>query len=131
MSSTQLVLSNDVIIVNGTVTANTLDASTLGTNNLTVTGDIYVGTNETYVPVGCISIYSGATAPSGWLICNGQEISRSTYSNLYEIIGTTYGSGNNVDTFNLPNLQERLPLGKSQSANLGATGGSNEVTLHP
>lgn len=55
------------------------------------------------VPIGAILEYAGATSPGGYLLCDGSEISRTTYSNLYAIIGTTYGVGDGVNTFNLPN----------------------------
>jgi len=56
------------------------------------------------VPTGTVLWYAGTTAPVGWLVQNGQAISRTTYSNLFSIIGTTYGSGDGSATFNLPDL---------------------------
>lgn len=55
------------------------------------------------VPVGVISMYAGNTAPAGYLLCDGSAVSRSVYSSLFSIIGTSYGSGNGSTTFNLPN----------------------------
>lgn len=57
-------------------------------------------------PVGSIQAYGGTTAPSGWLLCQGQAVSRTTYSELFAVIGTAYGSGNGSSTFNLPNLTQ-------------------------
>ena len=68
-------------------------------------------TINTNTPVGSISLFAGATAPSGWLICDGSAISRTTYANLFSVIGTTYGVGNGSTTFNIPNLQGRVPVG--------------------
>ena len=51
-------------------------------------------TETSGVPVGAINLWGGSTAPSGWLLCNGAEVSRSTYSNLFSVIGTTFGAGN-------------------------------------
>ena len=51
-----------------------------------------------------------ASAPSGFLECNGQAISRTTYSALFAIVGTTYGSGNGSTTFNVPDLKNDVPL---------------------
>lgn len=54
-------------------------------------------------PTGVIFPFAGLTAPSGFLICDGSAISRTTYANLFKAIGTTYGSGDGSTTFNLPN----------------------------
>lgn len=56
-------------------------------------------------PSGSITAFGGASAPSGWLICDGSAVSRSTYSALFAVIGTAYGAGNGSSTFNLPNGQ--------------------------
>lgn len=68
-------------------------------------------------------LYAGKTAPSGWLLCDGSAVSRTTYSALYDAIGTTYGSGDGSTTFNLPNMSGRVPVGVSSPYKLGATGG--------
>lgn len=81
------------------------------------------------VPTGTVSMFAGSTAPTGYLLCQGQAVSRTTYSALFSVIGTTYGSGNGSTTFNLPNLQGRFPLGKSSSHALASTGGAETVTL--
>lgn len=56
-------------------------------------------------PPGTVSAYAGATAPAGYLVCDGSAISRSTYSALFAAIGTTYGVGNGSTTFNVPDLR--------------------------
>lgn len=81
------------------------------------------------VPVGAVSMYAGSTAPSGYLLCQGQAVSRTTYADLFAAIGTTYGAGNGSTTFNLPNLQGKFALGKSSSYALGSSGGASTVTL--
>lgn len=84
-------------------------------------------------PAGVISMYAGSTAPSGWLICNGSAVSRTTYSRLFSAIGTTYGAGNGSTTFNLPNLKGKVPVGLDASQtefnSLGKTGGEKKHTL--
>lgn len=65
---------------------------------------------------GTISMFSGASAPTGFLLCDGAEVSRTTYAALFAITSTTYGAGNGSTTFNVPNLQGRFPLGYSSSA---------------
>lgn len=80
---------------------------------------------------GVIEAYAGNTAPEGYLLCNGQAVSRTTYANLYAQIGTTYGAGNGSTTFNVPNLNGRVIVGKDSSnfSTLGGSGGSINTTL--
>lgn len=83
------------------------------------------------VPVGTISMFGGAAAPTGYFLCDGTAVSRTTYAALFAIISTTYGVGDGSTTFNLPNLQQRFPLGKATSgtgATLGGTGGAIDHT---
>lgn len=68
-------------------------------------------TVRSQVPVGSI-LSSGLTAvPGGFLLCNGLAVSRTVYADLFAAIGTTYGVGDGVTTFNLPNLVGRAPIG--------------------
>lgn len=64
------------------------------------------------LPPGLISPYAGATAPTGWLLCAGQAVSRTTYAALFAATSTTYGAGNGSTTFNLPDLRGRVAAGK-------------------
>ena len=77
--------------------------------------------------VGEVSMYSGASAPTGWLICDGSAVSRTTYSDLFTVVSTTYGVGDGATTFNLPDLQGNFVIGKSGSYALAATGGSKDA----
>lgn len=82
---------------------------------------------------GIISMYAGVNSPTGYLFCNGQAVSRTTYSRLFSVIGTIYGAGNGTGTFNLPNLQGRVPVGLKASEpifnTLGNIGGTGAHTL--
>lgn len=84
-------------------------------------------------PPGVVNIYAGATAPTGWLICDGSAVSRNTYANLFLVIGTTYGDGDGSTTFNLPNLKGRIPVGYDMEnvnfLTLGGSGGEETHTL--
>jgi microcystin-dependent protein len=60
---------------------------------------------------GIILMFAGSSIPTGWLLCNGAQVSRSTYSNLFSAIGTTYGAGDGSTTFNIPDIQETVPVG--------------------
>jgi len=77
---------------------------------------------------GTILSWSDSSIPSGFLECDGSAVSRSTYSALFAVIGTTYGAGDGSTTFNVPDLQDNVPVGKSGTKALASTGGANTVT---
>jgi microcystin-dependent protein len=120
--------------------AKVLDISATG---VAVTG-AFSGNGAT--PVGAVSDYAGSTAPTGWLLCYGQAVSRSTYSALFAVISTDYGVGDGSTTFNVPDCRGRVVAGQDDmggtSANrltgltdgvngdtLGGTGGLESTTL--
>lgn len=74
------------------------------------------------VPSGMISAYGGSAAPTGWLLCDGSAVSRTTYAGLFAIISTTYGPGDSSTTFNLPDMRGRVPVGAGTGAGGGASG---------
>jgi microcystin-dependent protein len=74
------------------------------------------------VNVGFIGMYAGATAPTGYLICDGQAVSRTTYADLFSAIGTTWGAGDGSTTFNVPGLNDRYPRHRNVSGAAGAVG---------
>lgn len=84
---------------------------------------------STNVPIGGILLYAGTTPPLGWYLCQGQFASRTSFAALFAIIGTTYGIGNGVSTFNLPNLVDRVPVGAGNNWAAGAIGGEFVNTL--
>jgi len=78
------------------------------------------------VNTGIVVPWGSAVIPSGFLECNGQSVSTSTYAGLFAVIGYTYGgSGGN---FNVPDLTDRTVVNKSNTKNLAQTGGANTVT---
>jgi microcystin-dependent protein len=79
------------------------------------------------IPTATIVPWSSSSVPSGFLECNGAAVSRSTYSALFAIVGTTYGAGDGASTFNLPDLQDNVAMGKSGTKALASTGGANTV----
>jgi microcystin-dependent protein len=86
------------------------------------------------LPIGTILLYSGniktlIDSTPRWLLCDGSEVSRSMYQDLFNVIGVTYGSGNSYDTFTLPDFRARFPLGSNDSNNesLVAGGASTHV----
>ena len=76
------------------------------------------------VLIGEIKIFAGSTVPDGYLMCNGQEVSRTEYAELFAVIGTTYGVGDNSTTFNIPDYRGRVVIGTSLDYQLGSTGGN-------
>ena len=74
---------------------------------------------ETSFQTSDIKIATSSTIQNGWLLCNGAAISRTTYANLFDKIGTTYGSGDGSTTFNIPDLRDRYIIGADTNA-LGA-----------
>jgi microcystin-dependent protein len=80
------------------------------------------------IPTGTITPWSQASAPTGFLECDGAAVSRSTYAALFAVVSTTYGAGDGSTTFNLPELTDRVACGKSNNKNFASTGGANTVT---
>jgi microcystin-dependent protein len=98
------------------------------------------------VPAGVVHQYAGSSAPNGYLLCDGSDVSRSDYANLFDAIGTSYGNGDGATTFGLPDFRGRIPAGKDDmggsaasrltsggsgvdGATLGATGGAETHTM--
>lgn len=69
------------------------------------------GTLYADAPIGTISPFGGSAIPSGYLLCNGQAVSRTTYAALFTAIGVAFGSGDGSTTFNVPDLRETVPVG--------------------
>lgn len=80
-------------------------------------------------PPGVMKQFAGATAPSGWLMCNGSAVSRTTYAALFAAIGTAFGTGDGVTTFNVPNTQNRVLVGAGGLYSRGSTGGSKDAIV--
>jgi microcystin-dependent protein len=82
-------------------------------------------------PAGIIQMYGGLTVPTSWLLCDGSAVSRTTYSRLYTAIGTNYGLGDGSTTFNLPNLTNKMPIGKGTGSfsTLNNQGGAETFSL--
>jgi microcystin-dependent protein len=118
------------VFLDGIISASPLPAGTLApyAGPITVHADAAAATPTSNQP------------PLGWLWCAGQAVSRSTYSALFAAIGTTYGAGDGSQTFNVPDLRGRVPVGLdnmggsdagrlSSSNTLGTTGGTEGHTL--
>jgi microcystin-dependent protein len=66
--------------------------------------------------IGMISLYAGSSAPPGFLLCDGEAVSRTTYSDLFAVVGTSFGAGDGSTTFNLPDLAGRVPIGQGRQS---------------
>ena len=78
---------------------------------------------------GKVFAFAGNFTPAGCLLCDGSEVSRSDYWELFAIVGTTYGAGDGSTTFNLPNIESRTIIGESDNYAFGSTGGEEAHTL--
>lgn len=89
-----------------------------------------IGGSSNGIPIGTIMQYAGFAAPQGYLLCEGQALSKTDYAELYAVIGNYFG-GTETE-FYLPDLRERVPVGKNSAKTdyaLGETGGTATVTL--
>ena len=116
--------------VTGTLSAAATTASSLTVNgatqvngDLTVTGTATIAGGISALPPGAVVPYAGGSAPTGFLVCDGTAVSRSTYSTLFGIINEAFGAGDGSTTFNLPNLEDRFPMGATTPKPVGTTGG--------
>lgn len=106
-------------------------------STLEVTGGITVPAAGplNFIPAGCVMWKASTNVPTGWLECNGAAVSRTTYATLFTDLGTTYGSGDGSTTFNLPNQERRVIVGKGGTGTatlantIGSTGGAETHTL--
>ena len=110
-------------VVNGNFSAT---GSESVTGNLTVGGNLNVLGYSNVVPSGTIMMWATSSAPTGYLLCNGQSLSTSTYPNLFSAIGYTFGGSGS--SFLVPNYQNQMPIGASGSYALASTGGSTSIT---
>lgn len=78
---------------------------------------------------GDIKMAGYVVPEAGWLVANGQAVSRTTYAALYAKIGTTFGAGDGANTFQLPDLADRMPMGAGITYDLGEQGGAAEYVL--
>lgn len=94
-------------VPNTFVNGDTIDAGEVNANFSYVDDAITAG----IVPSGSVLDFAGASAPTGWFLCYGQAVSRTTYASLFSVIGTAFGTGDGSTTFNLPDLRGRVAAG--------------------
>jgi microcystin-dependent protein len=120
VTGTGSVVLSDSAALTGTPTAPTASA---GTSTTQIATTAFVAQNA--VLTGALLMWPTASAPSGYLLCNGAAVSRTTYAALYAVVGTTFGVGDGSTTFNVPNYTNRMPYGTT----IGATGGSADAVV--
>jgi microcystin-dependent protein len=81
-------------------------------------------------PTGAVLMFAASTPPSGWLMCDGTAVSRTTYSALFAVIGTSYGIGDGSTTFALPNMAGKFPRGNTISSGAGADTHTHTSAAH-
>jgi microcystin-dependent protein len=132
-------LTSNLSVTSSMITDGTIATADIADNAITAAK---LASGAAFVS-GMVMTHAGSTAPSGWVLCYGQAISRTTYADLFTAIGTTYGAGDGSTTFNVPDLRGRVVAGQDDmggaSANrltspingdtLGASGGSESHTL--
>jgi microcystin-dependent protein len=147
LTRTQLELFNSAVEVSNARIKLPI-RTTLERDAITQEGSIlYNTTNKTvqyrdntewkdFTPAGIIQMYGGSVAPTGWLICDGSEVSQTTYATLFGIIGTTYNTGGEAGgNFRLPDFKRRTAVGAGGTGTgvlgnaLGNTGGTETHTL--
>lgn len=111
----------------GVPTAPTASA---GTNTTQIATTAFVTTaSAAAVPTGSLLMWPSLIAPTGYLLCNGAAVSRTTYASLFALLGTIFGSGDGSTTFNLPDYRDRMPIGAGTTYSAASTGGSKDAIV--
>lgn len=126
--------TNSINSLQSQINSNQTSISNQSAETDTKLADLDNSVSAHVVPVGAIMPFAGPSIPQKWVLCDGRALSRSSYSQLYGAIGTSYGSGNGSTTFNVPDLRGRVIAGQGTSGrlsgwSLGSTGGQDSVTL--
>lgn len=98
-------------------------------NRINIKGEVYdIEAYENPIPTGSVIPFAGVAAPEGFLLCNGQEVSRVTYARLFSVIGEKFGAGDGVTTFQVPNLVEKFIEGTESSVGQTLDAGLPNIT---
>lgn len=111
----------------GTPAAPTASSGTSTTQIATTA--FAMGAAALVMPSGAMIQWPTSSAPTGFLLCDGANVSRTIYSALFAVIGTTFGSGDGTTTFTLPNFENRFPVGAGDLYSVGGTGGSKDAIV--
>jgi microcystin-dependent protein len=108
-------LSGNAVNVKG---GGVVEAATLMVEHASVTGSLSVSGSTDLIPPGTILAYAGKAAPPGWFLCDGSAVSRTKYAALFAAVEITYGGGDGITTFNLPDARGRVILGAGDGSGL-------------
>lgn len=98
-------------------------------NRIDIKGEVYdIEAYKNPVPTGSVIPFAGETPPEGFLLCNGQEVSRVIYARLFNVIKEKFGAGDGVTTFNVPNLVEKFIEGTESSVGQTLDAGLPNIT---
>lgn len=98
-------------------------------NRIDIKGEVYdIEAYKNPIPTGSVIPFAGETPPEGFLLCNGQEVSRVTYSRLFNVIKEKFGAGDGVTTFQVPNLVEKFIEGTESSVGQTLNAGLPNIT---
>ena len=124
-NATSLILpgGKDIVAASGDTFAAISDAS----SNVRVHNYQRAAVPPNMLPVGVIVDYAGTSAPAGWLLCYGQNVSRTTYAALFAAIGVTHGVGDGSTTFTLPDYRGRVSAGKDDMGGTSANRLTNQT----
>lgn len=124
----EFLLANVLIPAAATTITDANIDTTGAQNNSPAVRPVYVPAGNIF-PSGAVTEFAGATAPAGWLLCDGAAVSRTTYAALFNAISTTYGVGDGSTTFNLPDLRGRVAVGKGTHAEVDALADSDGLAV--
>jgi len=123
-NTNEVISGNLATVHSGNTFTSDISASRVLEANVTTPGSWFH-----LIPAGVILPFTSTTIPDGYLECDGRAISTTTYARLFLVIQYVYGGSGS--TFNLPNMQGRIPLCKSNTYEIGTTGGSATITDVP
>lgn len=133
-AATALAVDHSGAAVGTRPTINLIDGSNVtltvsdnpGSNRVDVT---IASSSPPAIPTGAMHPYAGASAPSGYLLCDGSAVSRTTYAALFAAIGSAYGAGDGSTTFNVPDTRGRALFGKGTHADVSTLGNADSVAV--
>ena len=131
MAQVATAIANGDMVADGQVDGNKLATNAVSTtakitDGIITTAKLAAALQKFLLPIGSVSPYAGTTEPTGWRFCRGQEMSRTTFSDLFAVIGTTYGAGDGSTTFNLPELRGRVVAGRDSMGGVSANRLTNQ-----
>lgn len=110
-------------VINGSIDEDNLAAGAI------ILSKLSSAVQAALVPTGTFLAYGGSSAPTGYLLCFGQAVSRSTYSDLFAVLSTAYGVGDGSSTFNLPDYRGRIPVGADAMGGTAANRSQKSTTI--